>query len=396
MLNKKPIILVFSNYYLPGCKSGGPVRAIFNLVEHLYHDFDFYIVTSDRDTGDEQPYAGIQYHQWQRVDKAWVYYCAKNECTLMTIARLMRNTPHDLLYLPSLFNPVFTLKPLLIRFVGRLSKKPVVLAPKGECSSAALKISCIKKKIYLVMINLLGIKNQIIWQVSSQQEHEDVQKCISVETKFIHVALDLSPLVTQLKSKKINSEESSQTSLRVIFLSRIVPMKNLDYALEILKKVRVNVVFNIYGPQEDMKYWNKCQALIELMPANIHVNYCGSVAHTDVSSILLQHDLFFLPTRGENYGYVIAESLAMGTPVLISDQTPWTNLDNEQLGWTVSLDNQEMFVNLIERHSMMKEEDREALQQLIQKKIMRRGVNLDDVDANRQLFLTQLQRSGDH
>ena len=41
----------------------------------------------------------------------------------------------------------------------------------------------------------------------------------------------------------------------------------------------------------------------------------------------------FLPTLGENYCHAIAESIISGTPVLISDQTPWTQICNGKLGW---------------------------------------------------------------
>ena len=49
------------------------------------------------------------------------------------------------------------------------------------------------------------------------------------------------------------------------------------------------------------------------------------------------NDLFFLPTRGENFGHVIAEALSVGTPVLISDQTPWRKLAAVGLGHDLPL-----------------------------------------------------------
>ena len=48
-------------YYLPGYKSGGPVRTIVNLVDHLGDDIDFRIVTSDRDALEDAPYANVSY-----------------------------------------------------------------------------------------------------------------------------------------------------------------------------------------------------------------------------------------------------------------------------------------------------------------------------------------------
>ena len=36
----------------------------------------------------------------------------------------------------------------------------------------------------------------------------------------------------------------------------------------------------------------------------------------------------FLPSKGENFGHIIMESLAASTPVIISDLTPWKDLEN--------------------------------------------------------------------
>src|SRR5690606_10471907 len=95
--------------------------------------------------------------------------------------------------------------------------------------------------------------------------------------------------------------------------------------------------FDIYGPISDQDYWKECQALIKSLPANVVATYCGSVAPARVAELFSKYDLFFLPTRGENYGHVIAEALSMGTLVLISDQTPWRELQADGLGWDVPL-----------------------------------------------------------
>jgi hypothetical protein len=50
----RPVVLVLMEFYLPGYKSGGPLRAISGLTEALGDEFDFMIITSDRDVGDKQ------------------------------------------------------------------------------------------------------------------------------------------------------------------------------------------------------------------------------------------------------------------------------------------------------------------------------------------------------
>jgi glycosyltransferase involved in cell wall biosynthesis len=41
---------------------------------------------------------------------------------------------------------------------------------------------------------------------------------------------------------------------------------------------------------------------------------------------------------GENFGHVILEALGAGCPVVISDQTPWSHLQEKGVGWTLPLD----------------------------------------------------------
>ena len=54
------------------------------------------------------------------------------------------------------------------------------------------------------------------------------------------------------------------------------------------------------------------------------------------------------PTLGENYGHVIAESLAAGCVPVISDRTPWLDLDKNGCGFVCSLENLDTFANAID------------------------------------------------
>src|SRR5258708_7183130 len=134
MLAARASVLVVVHDYLPGYKAGGPVRTIANMVERLSDEFDFRVVTSDRDRFDGTPYVGVDLDSWNRVGKAQVYYLSERSKSLRTIARIISGTAHDILYLNSFFDPVFTQLPLWARRFGLLPPKPVVLAPRGEFS----------------------------------------------------------------------------------------------------------------------------------------------------------------------------------------------------------------------------------------------------------------------
>ncbi|WP_301357602.1 glycosyltransferase, partial [Enterococcus spodopteracolus] len=71
--------------------------------------------------------------------------------------------------------------------------------------------------------------------------------------------------------------------------------------------------------------------------------YKGNVRHEMVGAIFSQYDAFLFPTKSENYGHVISESLLNDCPVIISDKTPWNDIENGEEGYVCSLDNVEEF-----------------------------------------------------
>ena len=48
-------------------------------------------------------------------------------------------------------------------------------------------------------------------------------------------------------------------------------------------------------------------------------------------------DLFILPTHSENFGIVVAEALACGTPVITTQGTPWKELESNHCGWWTAI-----------------------------------------------------------
>lgn len=348
MSEKRRHIFSLVAYYLPSYKAGGPVKTIKNMVEQL-HGCDFYIATRDRDLGDKVSFSSVQINSWQTIESAFVTYLSPDNLSVQKMASLINSSDFEVLYLNSFFDVAFSIKPLVAKRLGLIRQCPVVLAPRGEFSAGALALKPFKKKLFIMISKLLGLHRGVVWQASSELEEQDIVRALGVRLSSICLAKDLPPRSSiGIPGKNISATDTC----RLIFLSRISPMKNLDFALQVLAKVRACLVFNIYGPVEDEGYWKSCLNLIQKLPANISVNYCGSVTPDQVADVFSGHDLFLFPTRGENYGHVIAESLSVGTPVLLSDQTPWQGLAQNDLGWDLPLD-LDIFAEKIEAIAVM-------------------------------------------
>jgi glycosyltransferase involved in cell wall biosynthesis len=345
----KPTILVLAAWYIPGYEKGGSVISISNIVNALQDRFDFKIITIGCNS-EGVPYSGIQLNCWNPIGNTEVYYFSSFFRALLGMRSLISKVNYDILYLNSFFQPAFTGFPLLLRRLHLLDKKTVVLAPRGEFSEGALQLKRKKKSLYIdlaVRINLYNLYNGIVWQASSSLEADAIRRILP-GVKNIVVAPDLANWRDPPESVTTPDRKKDKNHLRIIFLSRICRMKNLQGALEILKNARGIIDFDIFGPLEDKEYWDECEKVIRELPDNIQVHYRGEVKREDVQMTFSQYHLFLFPTLGENFGHVIIESLLSGCPVLISDQTPWHGLQEAGAGWVIPLADIRAFQQVID------------------------------------------------
>lgn len=322
-------ILVLMGRYLPGYKDGGPIRTIINLTDALGEEYEFRIVCLDRDHGDTEPYPNVKTGQWNQVGKAKVWYVKPGGFTFSLIKKLAKDA--DLIYSCGFYD-AYGYKTLLLNSLGLLHGKPVVIASMGTFSEGALSHKSLKKKLFISGCKWLGLFREIKWSVTSELELADVQKNIGSKAECI-IAEDM-PRTTV---PGIASEKTAGKGIKIAFLSRICPNKNLLGAIRALEQVRREVEFTIYGPGEDVTYWDTCKSGLEKLPGHIRWNYGGDVPAEAVQEKLRQHDVFLFPTKGENYGHVIFEAMSVGCIPVISDQTPWGIIAEQKAGYVLPL-----------------------------------------------------------
>jgi glycosyltransferase involved in cell wall biosynthesis len=337
----KPKLIFFTGHYAPGFKAGGILTNMINTLNHLSCEYDIWVVTRDRDLSDNVNYNGVETDIWQRVDNANVIYLSPKNINITYINRLLKSYKFDVIILNGFFE-IFTIFVLVCRKLFRDRAKNYVVSPFGEFAPASFNQKKLKKIIYIKVGSFLRLYENVNWKASSTFEALDLIRELNINEKKIHLVPDLPRKNCSIPRFDLDART------KVIFLSRIAKEKNLDYALNILSKVKSNIIFDIYGPIENKVYWDYCVRLFNKIPPNVKIEYKGVVNSGEILATFAKYDLFFFPTSGEAYGNVIAESLTCGTPVLLSTETPWRNLSEDLLGWDIDLKNEENFIDRIE------------------------------------------------
>lgn len=365
MMSRQPQVLILVRFYSPGYKAGGPTRSIENLVAAFSGEFQFRIVTLDRDIGDKVPFVGIVANRWVRVGHADVMYLRPGLQGLIRLWAVLGSSDRNtVLYLNSFFERRFSMLACFLCWLKICRPRSTVIAPRGEFSSGALQLHRGRKLLYIRLSRWLGLYKDVIWQACSDFEAEEVRRQFPLAKRIDSALFRLGPdpnriprtsvVVTASNIARVSSGAGGRPAkrpgqLRAVFVSRFSRMKNLSGALKILAGVTGNVSFDIYGPAEDAKYWEECRRLIALLPENILVRCRGAIKHEEVKEVFAESDLFLFPTHGESYGHVICEALASGCPVLISDQTPWRGLEEEGVGWDIPLAETERFQSILQQ-----------------------------------------------
>jgi glycosyltransferase involved in cell wall biosynthesis len=304
------------------------------MLDLLADKYTFKIITRDRDELEHKPYQNIIVNEWNSFKNCEIYYASPKS----SLRKVLNNIHFDTYYLNSFFDFNFSIKILLLIKFRLIPAKEIILAPRGELSKGALSFKSFKKNIFLFLAKLLNLHKDVTWHASSKYEAAGIKENFGENVK-IKTAMDI-PGFNQIVPYK--RKEKKKDELNILFISSITPMKNLYFVIEVLNNVYGNFTLDIYGPIKDRAYWQKCQRLVSVRIKD-RINYKGIIDNNLLHTVFPNYDLFFFPTLGENFGHVIFESLAYGTSVLCSGNTPWDKLNEFNAGWNISLKNAEDF-----------------------------------------------------
>lgn len=348
-------ILIFNGYYYPSKNCGGPITSVENIINACSDEYDFYVACYNHDFNDMTPF-NVERGVWHNVGKAKVRYFEQGELDFSkeNMMTLLKELSPAIIWFSGVLTP--NNKLVAVKCARKLNI-PVLFSPRGEVSADRVVLKGWKKRPYLMFLKMFGIYNGCFFHGTSDDEMVGLKKYFRPDEKHIfevpNIAILQQPVLAPIKKK--------QGTLRAMFFSRIHEVKNILYAVQSIAQCKNNIIYDVYGPIESEGYWNECLKVAEAAGDNIKVNYCGILAKADISKTIQEHECFIFPTINENYGHVIAETLANSRPVILSKgTTPWDDL-HEKAGFVISLDDPEEFTNKIDYLASLNQSDFEKV-----------------------------------
>lgn len=132
---------------------------------------------------------------------------------------------------------------------------------------------------------------------------------------------------------EIIMKTSWKRNKNILFLSRVHPKKGINFLIEAVAQLKDEIAeytITIAGPGKD-SYVADLKALARKNKVLDIFDFVGPVFGSEKWPLYKKADLFVLPTYSENFGIVIPEALASGTPVITTFGTPWMELNGIEL-----------------------------------------------------------------
>jgi glycosyltransferase involved in cell wall biosynthesis len=217
---------------------------------------------------------------------------------------------------------------------AKVAKKyhiPHIISPRGTLSPWAFNYRAWKKKPIWML-----------WQKEALFQAAGFCATSSTEAEHIRMMgfkqpIAIIPNGVELQHIKAQRPDT-QSGLRIaLFLSRIHPIKGVCELVNAWARVRPSgwrVI--LAGPNEE-DHLSKVKKEIEKFGLADQFDIVGEVHGAEKNRLFSEANLFVLPSFTENFGVVIAEALAAGTPVITTKGTPWESLETNQCGWWIDV-----------------------------------------------------------
>jgi glycosyltransferase involved in cell wall biosynthesis len=265
--------------------------------------------------------------------------CRRYKFSLSLLQWLNANARQfDLAHIHALFSPVTT----LAATIARRHNLPYIIRPCGMLDPADLQKKKQLKQIYGTLLERPNLAGAAAIHFTSKQEAKISERFGLGSTGKMPVPQDLViPLgvTTGFLTQRLPQSEVPI----VLFMSRIEPKKGLDLLVPALEGILASGIkfhFILAGSNpQDADY--ETQVIVQIQNSSLakYTTITGFVSGDLKLELLTKADLFVLPSYYENFGIAVAEAMAAGKPVVISDRIHISeDIQQAEAGWVGPLE----------------------------------------------------------
>ena len=338
------VCLVASSFY-PATFYGGPISATWDLSREMAKkEIDVYVSTTNAN-GHSRLQVDINRFTQKRENLFVKYYHEEiiNSFSSSFIFGIWFDIKKaDVVYIQYLFH--YTV--LFSLLFSLIQCKKIVISPRGSFSSFTLSNRFPLMKLIWLRLFIKPFSRFINWQVSSSLEEEDVKRELrNASVEIINDGVDFRSFQDSLRFEKKQLLEKyvnrSFDNISDIFFSmgRLHPIKRFDVlidAFSLFVKEDNNAKLIIAGGDDGIA--EDLQQQIINLRLQDSVFLIGAVAFEDKKILLNNCDYFALASDFESFGIVILEALSCGKPIVLSNKTPWRDLELNKCGILVNND----------------------------------------------------------
>ena len=339
------ICLISSSFY-PATFYGGPISSTWGLSKEIStKDIEMYVSTTNANGISR---LDVETNRFiKKRDNFFVKYYYEEFINRFSFAFIFGIwfdiKKADIVYIQYLFH--YTV--LFSLLFSMLQRKRVLVCPRGSFSLFTLSNSRPLIKRAWISLFVKPFHRFIQWQASSNLESNDIKRILpDAKVHIISDGVDFASFQDFQRYDRVALlEKYTKTKFKdvsTIFFSmgRLHTIKAFDVLISAFslfvkehKYAKLIIAGGDDGVEEDLR-----QQILDLK-LEYSVFLIGAIGFDDKKILLNNCDYFSLASDFESFGIVVAEALCCGKPIVVSDKTPWQDLQQNQCGFLVNNDN---------------------------------------------------------
>jgi glycosyltransferase involved in cell wall biosynthesis len=224
----------------------------------------------------------------------------------------------DVIHLHCIWSP----SSMQVAAAAREMNIPYVVSSHGMLDDWSMSQSALKKRAYLSLAGRYFLDKAAVVHTTAQAELDQSKKWFPKGHEVvIPYLMDLEPY-RELPGAEIAKRRFHQLRddvPNILFLSRLHVKKGIEHLIRAAAELNergVDANFIIAGTGFDPAYTSSLERMVRTMGLSKMIHFVGHVVGAEKISLYEACDLFVLPTSQENFGLVLTEAMACGTPVI--------------------------------------------------------------------------------